>query len=1049
MRNKRVLTLILFSFIFILLIGVASAGLLDWFKSLFSGNITGKATSETLTCMNGAIANWKFDESSWSGVLGEVKDSKGNENGAAFNGANTIAGKLNRGGNFDGVNDYVGVNPSSSTLRVKGDLAISLWAKYDSLGNIAYDNVLVSLGGSGQDSIENENYLYYLSINPDKTLQSFWESGAGNDEVIKSNAAANINFGEWHYYTLVRDSVNKKVRFFVDGEQLGTTVTYNKNPTTGGDSPISSVLYIGADVSEPTKYNFDGIIDDVSIFNRQLSVAEVAQLYNNGNGKEVCSGVLPPPPATCTDSDGGIKYYVKGETSDGTTTKTDSCDVLIGKVAEYYCNADNVIVSKSYICPYGCSNGACLQETVACTETDGVIDSKELAEGQSANIAGLNVKLVDADMTNLALIAKLFINGQEITLTSDSPVYIGDDRVGYRLQLISASDVDATIRVSNGKNYYKKGTTCVGESCGTDSCGVQPDGIEYVSEYFCDGQFDYDNEAYNCPKGCYDGACIADDNIDGCSLISVAIKEKVADLQAQGELIVLTEGEDLYDEFHVVVPGALLRVDIEPQAGLDDKIKFFNVISGEVYKAKINYEGKGTVTINGVIYGVEADYLDNYLGMTLDYPQTQDPDKMTFDCLINSCVDSDNGLDYYTKGYTIGNNLGEVIGHEGDGAVRVLSPTKAFLDLNIFIDEWTQVELDHIYNFDVVSAEVLEINYYGEGSRNNNIKYRYKKAVDFCDDSTELVEVFCEIPGTVQARDFSCPQGCSNGACIGDQSLVLLMHLNEKDGSKTYIDSSGKNNNGICFAGKCPKMITRAGGNAARFDGVDDYINVKHNESLDIKEAITISAWVKPRITGKAYSNIVSKNGRYGLYLQKDNGLKPGFTFKIAGGISWRNLVSPDAIDGKTYHHIVGVYDKNGGADNMKLYVDGVLKAQATYTDGIASTTGPLTLGRYGARYLNGTVDEVAIYNRALSYEEVLNLYKEGGGVVGECFDSDGGIKYYVKGETSDGVVVQTDFCDISNILVVVDFYCNADNKIDFEYYTCPNGCFDGACVSA
>ena len=143
--TKRVIAFILFSFIFILLIGVASAGLLDWFKALFSGKITGQATSETLTCMNGAIANWKFDESFWTGTLGEVKDSKGNENGIAFNGANTVIGKLNRGGNFDGVNDYVGINPSSSTLRVRGDLAISLWAKYDSLGNTIYDNVLIFL----------------------------------------------------------------------------------------------------------------------------------------------------------------------------------------------------------------------------------------------------------------------------------------------------------------------------------------------------------------------------------------------------------------------------------------------------------------------------------------------------------------------------------------------------------------------------------------------------------------------------------------------------------------------------------------------------------------------------------------------------------------------------------------------------------------------------------------------------------------------------------------------------------------------------------------
>jgi len=69
----------------------------------------------------------------------------------------------------------------------------------------------------------------------------------------------------------------------------------------------------------------------------------------------------------CSDSDGGIDYDVKGTATKGSQSSTDSCrgDTL----SEYYCSS-NQIVSTTYTCPYGCSNGAC-EEQPYCTDSDG------------------------------------------------------------------------------------------------------------------------------------------------------------------------------------------------------------------------------------------------------------------------------------------------------------------------------------------------------------------------------------------------------------------------------------------------------------------------------------------------------------------------------------------------------------------------------------------------------------------------------------------------------------------------------------------------------
>lgn len=66
----------------------------------------------------------------------------------------------------------------------------------------------------------------------------------------------------------------------------------------------------------------------------------------------------------CTDSDGGLDYYVKGSIMDGLLTKEDTCTVgsEIADIMEYYCSESGEILSYPYKCPNGCENGICVKE---------------------------------------------------------------------------------------------------------------------------------------------------------------------------------------------------------------------------------------------------------------------------------------------------------------------------------------------------------------------------------------------------------------------------------------------------------------------------------------------------------------------------------------------------------------------------------------------------------------------------------------------------------------------------------------------------------------
>ena len=241
------------------------------------------------------------------------------------------------------------------------------------------------------------------------------------------------------------------------------------------------------------------------------------------------------------------------------------------------------------------------------------------------------------------------------------------------------------------------------------------------------------------------------------------------------------------------------------------------------------------------------------------------------------------------------------------------------------------------------------------------------------------------IPINVSINDSGSP---NNLAAFIDwnRSLVAWFRLNNETGenSTLFRDWSSYENNGTCSGLSCPNYNSsgRFGG-AMEFDGAD-YINISNSPSLNISgNQITLEAWVKPaavkqndwaRILVKPNSNAPPFIA-YDLIVDGNNPSRPIFEVTL-DGVEYGAWTTSE-MSQNTWMHIVGVY--NG--TNLMIYINGTRVNMTSQTGTILTNSFPVYIGYNPitpAESFNGTIDEVKIYNRALSPEEINASYNAG-----------------------------------------------------------------------
>ena len=187
-------------------------------------------------------------------------------------------------------------------------------------------------------------------------------------------------------------------------------------------------------------------------------------------------------------------------------------------------------------------------------------------------------------------------------------------------------------------------------------------------------------------------------------------------------------------------------------------------------------------------------------------------------------------------------------------------------------------------------------------------------------------------------------------------------------------DESGNGNNGTVNGATLTTDRFGNAGAAYSFDGIDDFIQVPDNNTLDITSNISISIWVFGYQTPSYRFVDKSTNGLADAYLLD---VYPSDRFRMIVANSTSN--PPSALPGSfiplTLTNIIVTYDQN----NVKFYIDGVLNNTIQKSGNSPTNNNPL---RFGANsllssdlFFKGTLDDIGIWNRALSDCEIADLY--------------------------------------------------------------------------
>lgn len=240
---------------------------------------------------------------------------------------------------------------------------------------------------------------------------------------------------------------------------------------------------------------------------------------------------------------------------------------------------------------------------------------------------------------------------------------------------------------------------------------------------------------------------------------------------------------------------------------------------------------------------------------------------------------------------------------------------------------------------------------------------------------------------------------CAGGTAIADIRSGLIAEYRFEGNA---LDSSGSNLHGVAQGG----VGYSAGrvGLAAEFDGVDDVVVVQHGGALTFDldtQSYTISAWFMiPTFVGTTEPTILqdrwgsNHSTSYGIGFNVSASPKYLYAASYYGEATGSNIVNRTVADGLlgAWHHVALTFDHNLPSEQQVLYLDGVAASSGSrpneqFTPGPGNT---LTIGSYWAasgmlaNWFKGKLDEVRIYNRALSPAEVLVL----AGVPSSCTTS-------------------------------------------------------------
>ena len=322
--------------------------------------------------------------------------------------------------------------------------------------------------------------------------------------------------------------------------------------------------------------------------------------------------------------------------------------------------------------------------------------------------------------------------------------------------------------------------------------------------------------------------------------------------------------------------------------------------------------------------------------------------------------------------YSSGGIDSESLAGAGDGNWHHVAFTRSGDDGYFYIDGAEKSHITGIDSVDLSTTKKLSIGAakegtarYFHGAIDEVAIYNYAKSPQ---------EIWQDARGTQMRFRTQTTSSILDGT--GADSAVGLWHFDDDATSETAHDSSVYGNDGELggedhTVGALPTWYQwGVFGKCLSFDGTNDYVDCGNKTSLNITDAITIEAWVK-RGSIDSVQTIVMKRAPTGdmyyfLRFMVDNTIN----FGSYDGSYYQVFSISTITSTSEWYHLAGVFT----GTHYQIYINGALDNSVADSTKLASGTGKLSIGRKGetaANYFNGLIDEVGIYPRAKTADEI------------------------------------------------------------------------------
>ncbi|MBK1646904.1 hypothetical protein CKO25_20210 [Thiocapsa imhoffii] len=161
------------------------------------------------------------------------------------------------------------------------------------------------------------------------------------------------------------------------------------------------------------------------------------------------------------------------------------------------------------------------------------------------------------------------------------------------------------------------------------------------------------------------------------------------------------------------------------------------------------------------------------------------------------------------------------------------------------------------------------------------------------------------------------------------------------------------------------------------FNGNNSLVTVENSASLGLTDGMTLSAWVYPTALKSNFTSVITKEMSGGLaYALHSDSPRPSANLQIRIANNNRWISAGSQLPVRTWTHLAATHDGSSQA----LFVNGVQVVRTSHSGNLAVSNNPLRIGGntvMAGRTFEGVIDEVLIYNRALSISEINDVAKE------------------------------------------------------------------------